>query len=253
MSSLDKVKTHLLITGSVRSGTTAVCEFLSQSPNIIIPAEFAMYSEWDDPYNYMRIAYMTGAKANNRILYYKGIHAYSFVRRLQKMGGTTGKQSLEMLVNVCPNTVEVFGDKLPITYISKADKLLSMFDNLKIMIIMRDGRNVMESQVRRAKDSENDFFWHEKDIRSAESTWLGTVKDIEKLEKSDRILIYKYEDLLTNPLMFRECVSNFIETDVKMIENFFKPSEFDWRTEYPDLMNFLSDEFKEKLKRFGYE
>lgn len=252
MSTLDKIKTHLLITGSVRSGTTAVCEFLSKSPGIIIPAEFAMYSEWGDPNNYRRIEYMVGAKVNNRILYYKGIHGDSFARRLHKIKAT-GKQSLEMLVNLCPDTVEVFGDKLPITYVSKADKLLSMFDNLKIMIMMRDGRDVMESQVRRAKDADYEVFWHEKDIRSAESIWLNTTKDIEKLEKSDRILIYKYEDLLTNPYMFIESVSNFIEKDVKMVENFFKPSEFDWRIEYPDLMSFLSDEFKEKLKKFGYQ
>jgi len=249
---LDRVKNHLLITGSVRSGTTAVCEFLSQSPTIIVPAEFAIYSEWNDPHNYMRVSDMVYAKVNNLILYYKGIHAYSYARRLQKIK-STGKQSLEMLISLCPKEVEIFGDKLPLTYLTKANKLLSMFDNLKIMIIMRDGRDVMESQVRRAKTATYDIFWHEKDIRSAEGTWLSTVKDIEKIEKTDRIMIYKYEDLLTNPSMFRECVSNFIETDVKMIKNFFKPSEFNWRVEYPNLMDYLSDEFKDHLKRFGYE
>jgi len=250
---LDKVKTHLLITGCVRSGTTAVCEFLSQSPTIIIPAEFGLYSEWDNPRNYMRVHTMMRARVNNRIFYYKGIHGYSFVTRLERIKAT-GKQSLEYIIKYCPDEVEVFGDKLPLTYLDKADKFLDMFSNLKILIIIRDGRDVMESQVRRAKTDKYDIFWHRKDITLAEDIWLKAMKKVEKLKnESNRILVYRYEDLLTNLSYFRECMSNFLETDVKMIDDFFKKPEFSWREEYPDLMNLLSDEFKSYLERYDYE
>jgi hypothetical protein len=250
---LSKVKTHLLVTGCVRSGTTAVCEFLSKSPTIIIPAEFALYSEWDNPHNFMRVHTMMRARVNNRIFYYKGIHGYSFAHKLE-IERTTGKQSLEKIVEACPDEVCVFGDKLPLTYLDKAEKLLDMFDNLKILVILRDGRNVMESQVRRAKGADYDVFWHRKDITQAEDIWLNAIKQTEKLKnKSNRILIYKYEDLLTNLSYFRECMSNFLETDVKMIEGFFKKPEFNWKIEYPNLMELLSDEFKSYLERYNYE
>ena len=253
MNIFDKVKTHLLITGCVRSGTTAVAEYLSLSPTIITPAEFALYSEWDNPQNYMRVHTMMRARVNNRIFYYKGIHGYSFARRLEKKK-TTGRQSLEMIIKHCPDEVVVFGDKLPITYLDRAEKFLDMFPNLKILVIVRDGRNVMESQVRRAKTDGYDIFWHRKDISLAEDLWLKAMKRTEELEnKSDRILIYRYEDLLTNLPYFRECVSDFVGTDVKMIENHFKTPEFNWRVEYPDLMNLLSDEFKNYLERYDYE
>ena len=249
----EKVKTHLLITGCVRSGTTAVCEFLSLSPTIIVPAEFAFYSEWNDPYNFMRVHTMMRAKVNNRIFYYKGIHGYSFAHKLE-VKRTTGEQSLAEVVKACPDEVCVFGDKLPITYLDKAEKLLDMFDNLKLLIMVRDGRNVMESQVRNAKDATYDVFWHRKNINQAEDLWLGCMKRTEELkDKSNRILVYKYEDLLTNLPYFRECMSDFVGTDVKMVENHFKTPEFNWQAEYPDLMDLLSDEFKSYLERYDYE
>jgi len=250
---LDKVKTHLLITGCVRSGTTAVAEFLSMSDSIIIPAEFAFYSEWEDPNNYMRIYTMMRALVNNRIFYYKGIHGYSFTRRLE-IEKTTGKQSLEKVIEHCPDKVTIFGDKLPITYLNRAEEFLDMFNNLKILILIRDGRDVMESQVRRAKDpSIFDVFWYRNDISEAEDLWLASMKKINKLQnKTDRIMFYKYEDLLTNPSNFREQMSSFIETDVKMVESFFKPTQFNWKKTYPNLMNNLSDEFIEQLERYDY-
>jgi len=249
----DKVKTHLLITGCVRSGTTAVAEYLSMSDEIIIPAEFALYSEWNNPDNYKRVHTMMCARVNNRIFYYKGIHGYSFAHRLEELK-TNGRQSLEQIIKRCPKEVVIYGDKLPMTYLERYEDFLGMFPNLKILIILRDGRAVMESQVRHKKIDSYDIFWHRNRIEDAEDLWLKTMGMIENIdENNDRILIYKYENLLTNLSNFRECVSEFIGTEVKMVEGFFKKPEFDWRTEYPDLMNILSDEFKKYLERYGYE
>ena len=96
---LDKVKTHLLITGCVRSGTTAVCEFLSQSPTIIVPAEFALYSEWDNPQNYMRVHTIMRARVNNRIFIIK---AYMATRLLLDWKGymPRGNRVLSTLYNI---------------------------------------------------------------------------------------------------------------------------------------------------------
>ena len=138
------------------------------------------------------------------------------------------------------------------------------FPNAKFIILIRDGRGVVDSQIRSyykypPGHLQHASHWMKPTVKEAESVWLNAMNrlfDISRRIPKERFEIIKYEYLVTNTYDVFGVLTNFLELEqpITNIDDYYKPTNIcTWRENHPNMMSLLSDEFKKRLEGCGYE
>jgi hypothetical protein len=252
---------HLIITGAPRSGSTALTKLLGQQKEIFVMNEMGIYDDWDNAEKWHKFIYSKewiNFIENEEIFKAHNLDLYEFRKQVisQKMSGK------DIFKWILQNTnARLIGDKCPITYLENMDLFITKFPNAKFIIIIRDGRDVVASQIRGyyrwpPGNLQHAGHWMKQTIAEAQYLWAAVSKLIitrkEQVSK-ERLYIFKYEEAIKDTNSFCNDISNFIDYGVENINEYFKAVNVGkWQLEHPNMMNELSNEFKELLRYFDY-
>lgn len=253
---------HIIITSAPRSGSTPLAKLLGQQKDIFVTNELGTYDDWNNSnkwQNYIGSKEWINFVANKEIFEAHALDLYDFRRQVidNKLGG---KQIFKWMLD---NTrVKLLGDKCPITYLRNMPIFMNKFPNAKFIIAIRDGRDVIASQIRGYKkwppgSPDHAAHWMKSSIIEAQSLWLNISKltlKVMDIVPDDRLLVYKYEEAVRRPDDFCVQLSNFLNVEVKNINAYFKATNLNsWKEAHPTMMNELSADFKDMLRYFDYE
>jgi hypothetical protein len=195
-------------------------------------------------------------KSHRRICKRKGVDIEEFIKAARKIN-PTGKEFLHLLSEWGGPDVQVVGDKDPVSYLHLIDSIIAQ-PNTKMIILVRDARDVVASYVRHSKDK-NKPWWATTDLVQAQRTWVDSMRIIwnrTKGQDSDKILLAKYEEVAADPNKFLNDVHNFIGIEPHIVPDadyFTLVRSNIWQEEVPTLMDVATPDFKKYLKLFGYE
>lgn len=253
---------HTIISSAPRSGSTPLAKLLGQQKDVFITNELGIYDDWDNPNkwrNFIHTKEWINFVANEEIFEAHGLDLYNF-RDVVMQFKFSGKDIFNwIMVN---SGASVVGDKCPITYINNMPMFAKKFPNAKFIIVVRDGRDVVASQIRGYHkwppgNPDHADHWMFPTVQQAQHLWLQVNKNtIRSLAQVDhkRYLTFRYEDAATDPDDFCEKISKFLGVDIHNINDYFKPTNMGrWQKDHPNMMDELSNEFKVMLRRFNYE
>ncbi len=254
----------LLITGCARSGTTALTRALSGHDN------FCIFNEYH--------------------LYYQSEYEFNIWHRIQRMrndnpppikiSSDTASLKSKLLEEMplpaaCPSTrnwlfsqvdkpVKVYGDKMPYKYLETMPEVVENFPDVKFLIVLRDGRDVVTSQIRRYEVAiENNIIpahWMQPTVQEAEYLWLRSVTTWLKLRSDPQApcLEVRYEQATESPETLAREICDFVginyrEEDFRRFLKQYRPVHIDtWRNEINGIESQLSSEFLDALDQLGY-
>lgn len=257
------MRQYLLITGYVRTGTSALVRLLNFDDRIFLTDEFGTFHDFESYGRYKKILNWSRLK-NSRLKEYqclskKNIDPGIFLERLEEEK-PIGQDIFKVLEEVACKKFEVMGDKAPISYLNKITQLIKTIPNLKIIFTMRDGRDVISSQIRKYRGEGRSADWTQPTIGKAQScghNWVGSAYLIDKflVMYPHQTMLVRYEDLVVNKQEGIYEIQEFLNLDLKNLDDggWYIPINFKiWKKEHPKMMNKLSDEFKKWLERFEY-
>jgi hypothetical protein len=253
---------HIIITSAPRSGSTALAKMLGQQEDLFVMNEMGIYDDWENRNkwrNFIHSKKWINFTANEKIFTAHDLDLYEFREQViaQKM---SGKDIFNWIVNNMD--VKLIGDKCPITYLQNMLLFAKKFPAAKFIISIRDGRDVIASQIRGyyrwpPGDPDHADHWMKKSVEEAQDLWLNVSKlTIQRLNQIDaeRVFIFKYEDAALNPSKFEKDLSLFLGVDIHDVSAYFKPVNIGkWKESHPHMMNELTEDFKSMLRRFNYE
>jgi len=252
---------HVIITSAPRSGSTPLAKLLGRQKDVFVTNELGTYDDWDNPnkwQNYIGSKDWINFVANKEIFEAHDLDLYEFREQVIN-NKLSGKQIFEWLLN--STEVKLLGDKCPITYLYSIPKLMHKFPNSKFIIAVRDGREVVASQIRGYRkwppgDPDHASHWMKPTVQQAQNLWLTISKmtfRMINLLPEDRFLLYRYEDAVAEPDKFCENISDFLGVDIVNINDYFKATNLNrWKEDHPSMMDELSTEFKDMLRMFNY-
>ena len=186
---------HVIIAGPPRTGSTKLVQLLSSQRDLFITNEFGTYNHWDKSDKWMmfkKAKDFSSFRANSRIFEDRCFNLDSVWYKIvsNKM---SGRDVFCWLQKNIP--AEIYGDKCPFSYLSNLPKLSRKFSNAKFIITMRDGRDVVASQVRNYKNRKSSYAnWMYPTVEEAEHVWLKCAKMVVEHFNKDRVFLWKYED-----------------------------------------------------------
>jgi hypothetical protein len=252
---------HIIISSAPRSGSTALAKLLGQQRDLFVMNEIGVYDDWDNVNkwcNFIHTKEWINFVANEKIFGAHGLDLYEFreIVMAQKM---SGRDIFEWLFNNV--NVSLIGDKCPITYINNMLVFANKFPNAKFVIVIRDGRDVVASQIRGyhrwppgSPDHAN--HWMKATVQEAQGLWLNVsraiLQRINQIDKN-RLYVFRYEDAIKDMDLFCLDLSKFLGVNITNVDGFFKSTNVGkWVDEHPNMMDGLSYEFRNMLSEFGY-
>ena len=161
--------------------------------------------------------------------------------------------------------VEVYGDKMPFKYLANMREIADQYPDAKFLIILRDGRDVIASQIRHHASSITSRLkperWMQPTVQKAEYLWLRSARTWLELRSDPPApcLELRYEQAAQSPETMAKKICDFVGTAYreeefgKFLEQ-YRPLRIDtWREEIDDLEDQLSGEFLDALGQLGYE
>lgn len=252
---------HIIITSAPRSGSTSLTKLLGQQKDLFITNELGTYDDWDNKNkwaNYINSKHWMNFVANESIFESHGLDLYSFRETVIK-----NKLSAQDIFRWLTTHVDVklFGDKCPITYLRNMQRLLKKFPNSKFIIVVRDGRDVIASQIRGFHkwppgNPNHAAHWMKATVQEAVPLWrdmaLLTKQAVEFVPK-DRLFVFRYEDAVMDSSSFCEKISYFLGVDIEDKNAYFKPVNLNmWKETHSNMESILDDDFKAMLSYFNY-
>lgn len=236
---------HIIIGGSPRSGSTALTELLAHQKSIFVTNEFGIYNHWDDLNKweaFEKAKDFSSFRANEKSFANKGVDLDKFLQTVidEKM---SGKDVFCWIKENIPS--KFYGDKCPMSYLENISVHSEKFPNAKFIITMRDGRDVITSQIANFQRVGKAAHWMHPTIEEAEYLWLDCVKKTMEHLNDVRVLLWKYEDTTLEEL------SDFIGSNIVNYNDMFQ-TRSTWQESHVNMMDRLSNEFKEYLERFEY-
>jgi hypothetical protein len=153
----------------------------------------------------------------------------------------------------------VYGDKLPIGYLTQGKQILVSYPGTRFIVTLRDGRDVVTSQLRADKSKGH---WAQYDSAAkAQELWLRCMQSWETLKPQltpDQYMELRYEEAVADPLVKLREVVDFAsiavtDAELKAAVQGYRPTHVGaWRTEQPDIMSELGAPFKEMLQKWNY-
>jgi len=252
----------IAITGCARSGTTALCEVFNTDQRILVLNEIGWLTRWETNISdrLTNVSLSKNArpqfKKNRAFLQNKNLNPDKIVN-LSIKNKWTGKDLYSYIVK--NTTAEIIGDKMPLEYVNDLDKLTKKFKDTKFIILIRDGRSVISSQIENWSEDSLDH-WTRPNIEEAEYLWLNQTINLQdrvsklSAQEASRVLLVRYEALVVEPDRILKVISDFVGLDPPIKNNdLIKPVFTDkWKAKFPDMMNRLSADFKSYLKKLGY-
>jgi hypothetical protein len=250
----------LILTGCARTGTTALVKLLSKQPSIMITNEFGTYNDWERQDKWTAFANFREdakfLKENREIFGFKNLD-FDSIRKLI----IDRKMSTQDIFAWVRNNIdaEYFGDKCPMSYLKNLRLFDRKFPDHKFIITVRDGRDVIASQIRNYNKYGWAYAgWMKPTVEEAMPLWLEAsllIRDVVRTIDSSKILLFRYEDAVEHVDDFCEVLTEFIGcTEITNIDNVFKATNVSvWKQEHPEMMSVLTDDFKNMLSKFGYD
>jgi len=199
---------NLIVGGHIRSGTSLLWRICSSHPDILLTLEFRSYVGYKKPYikNFREIIsgvwlgnfgnYLYGGQRrwDNTLSKLLFASRYLFELGRQNLGIIEGSDVDRALRRCLPET-RIVGDKFP-NYVYMLDQL-SEIDNLSILIIYRDPRDVVSSTLIMIDKYKQDWTRNYENAEKVTRRWLRAVELMELYD--GRIFCIKYENLVKNP------------------------------------------------------
>jgi len=281
----------LLICGCYRSGTTIMGLMLNAHSEIIVTDElqtYRAYSNTDRNLNgfYYRLNMLLGRhslKASGIRDNVLGENIKFFRDEVERMNNNiTYDKLIELFERYSIKDFIYYGDKHP-GYIFDLDnfsKNFIDFSNIRIIYLLRDPRDVIESQLRMfdVKKKPNSLYpdgltdkevrlhhkWCKKSIdecfNSNYYTWLDVVNEWERVKPlllPSRFIEIYYRDLVCNLENEAIKIANFLDINkeeiVKIFNKLFKPVRHEaWKIRLPNINNQLPDSWKIAMEKYGF-
>lgn len=252
---------HLIVSSAPRSGSTALVQFLSLQDRVLVTNEIGLYDNWDNKNkwkNSLKRGTWMNFIANDMIFERKGFDLETF-RQATIDGKMSGRDQCEWFLS--HDSVDIIGDKVPIGYINQMRMLANKFPNAKFLIVIRDGRDVVASQIRAYHkwppgNPEHAPHWMKETVEEAQNLWLRI--NVNTLNNSlavpsRRFMSFRYEDFFKDPNGLCAQLSEFVGAKIEH-KSYFKATRIHkWKEEHPDMMDKLSNEFKNMLIGLGYK
>jgi hypothetical protein len=236
---------------------------LNFDDRILITDEFGTFHDFNSERRYQKLLDWPrlknpDARAYQRLVE-KNIDPRIFLERLTKER-PIGRDIFKILEDMAVGEFSVIGDKAPLTYLAKTNILINTIPNFKIIFTMRDGRDVISSQIRNYKGVGKSADWAQPTIEQAQSfryNWVGSAKLIDKYLDlyPNHTTLVKYEDLLNDLENGIYKIQEFLGLEISTLDDggWYKPVHRGvWEQEHSEMMTKLSDEFKKWLERFEY-
>lgn len=230
----------ILITGPMRTGTTALMRALNFDPRVCFWYEGRLYDPKHDFHH--TITYQIKRKRwplPSSVIF----DAERIVYELDKRYNCGANVIRDFLFRRATGDAKLvaYGDKMPRVYLQHAKKIFEQWPNAKFIVCIRDGRDVTRSAMR--------FFKHHGN--RAMKNWLESMLHWEEAKSSlppEKYFELRYE----NPDMCG--LMNFCGIDNTKTTAYFKPRRVGFWREEPELFkaDFVPEGFHECLKRWGY-
>jgi hypothetical protein len=186
------VERYLFIAGCPRSGTSALAFLLNEHPQVALGFErFKRVRATLDPFHFTPGQFFSPVLAETDI---KGELLYERLRKRWQAGA-----------------VSVIGDKVPL-YTRVLPQLLERFRDGRVVVLVREPRDVAASFRRRASDPE-DWWPAENDHRLAMEMWneaLQRVRDAERDGDGERIFLLPYEPFFAGDERWLDALLAFV-------------------------------------------
>jgi len=240
------MRNYLAIGGCPRSGTTALTDFLNMDDRIFIGREFKIFDHWDKPITLGGIIDERFKKSRDKLLKVKryGINPPQI--------GQTGKSYMDYVESV--REFDIYGDKMPRSYIYHAADMAKQFPSMKFIFCLRDGRDVVASMLRLWNKGVRKGFTFGNPIE-AQRFWVRQVKHMEGalFGFRKRTFLAKYEEMVMDPEGSSEKLGRFLGLGKINISNHnYHPVHMGaWKDELPDMP--MCEEFKTMLNKWGYK
>jgi len=248
------------ITGSARSGTTILRNSLMEDSQIFCFNEAGLFNWTDVITLHDKIA----THPDNRNKKFDG----ATLRLLYHEKKLTKSQLVDEIIKHVRQynyQVEWIGDKYPDNMLYKMPDIAYQYEGFKFIVMIRDGRDVLASSLRRYKRTveksegiapfmSSGYFCKEAQLWELNmSTFLRNVA----LLDNDNILILRHEDVVSDLKTTADRITKFLRLkkrlDIHCFDKYQKLHIGEWMKDYPNMENYLSSRFKNYLRLFGYK
>ena len=274
----------LLISGCPRTGTTALARTISEYAAGCVFNEMGAYvPNTRFEREIVRRVGISADKTDPRktSLYPLLLHdARDLAERSELKGFDLVHECYDRVARSKGQPLKIYGDKYPIHYLKQLPTLLEQIPQAKFIITMRDGRDVIASQIRHYRGATTTgkpplAHWMKPTVAEAEYLWLDNMRTWEHVRStvsSDRVLIIRYEEITSDLFGWLETICNFCgmaynrdEWNVRVADDPKRPpmgatSSPTWVYGPRHLSTWsevfsadeLSSEFKEMLQKWDY-
>jgi len=249
---METNKKPIFIVGNGRSGTTMLGQILTKANvgvsfegHFVVKAlkKFGMdiksHSELEN-----LIMFILGFESSKRFNFTLDSKDYNLDKKLTTRRVLT--DALEKIANKHPELVWI--EKTP-HYVNDLDLIFEVFPDAKIIWMLRDGRDVASSVFKKSWGANNSFY--------AAKDWVRSNYNNKSLN-DPRVLLVKYEKLLTNPSKGLDEIFTFLEFQCDFLSELANRINPDKMYQWKNKMNrrqlnaFESVAF-DCLKKFEYE
>ena len=261
---------YSIMCGSFRSGTSICSIILSKHSEILYTDELWAYRSPSVINNKIkrlndRYPNLVGRPYIQEELL--GNNYDSFLQEWRVKPITSTVDLTNRLLKYTPKTnVKIYGDKLP-EYIFDLEILQNILDKPKVLTCIRDGRDVIQSQIFRynyymkMQGTVGNHFWCHKTVNeciSAQRTWLSYMKKWREIKNKIDYYEINYNELISNPEKVGLEIAKFLEVNEKEMKNIFKENIHSkrkniWKEYLPNINDKLPQEWKSMLKEYGFE
>lgn len=254
----------LLITGCARTGTSALARLLSRHPRICIFNEYHLYYKSKEFCNvWHRIRGMTEDNPPPDCI---SDDSAAMVARLERdlPSPVPCTEARKWLFDQASGILEIYGDKMPYKYLCTMNTVADHFPKAKFLITVRDGRDVVASQILRYHEAvragNKPEHWMQPTVEKAEYLWLQSARTWLELRPNPPLpcLEVRYEQATRDPTSLARSICeftgmNYREEEFRTFARKYRPVHVaKWQEEGLDLENRLSSEFLDALEQLGY-
>lgn len=261
---------YLVLCGCYRSGTTAVSEILSSHSELFFTSELYLFNNTGLINNRLKkLLNKKGYNAGLKNSVYNNLLSSTdkFIKSTINNPINNLKQYEKRINRFYKKDYKYIGDKVP-EYIFQLLRIKTEIKNVKIIYLIRDGRDVIESQVRgyyrkiKKGHNPNKHFWCARDIDLAiakHRNWLYYMWVWNRIKKGLNISYFElyYRDLVKNQEKTIKRLAKYLKVDekelIKVFLNKFKPTNYQSWKNKEKRYSKLPEDWKHCLKDYGFE
>ena len=264
---------HLIIGGCYRSGTSIVTVMLAKHSQVLLTNELWNYRSLDvvntklqnlsNKYPY--IGDNTSTIARDTL----GDNFRGFLDSFDRDKITSIYDLYSRLIKFSNKYPRYCGDKVP-EYILDIENITKIYSNSRLIVCIRDGRDVIESQIKRYKyfmdinGTVRNHWWTKRTIEDCINdtgrNWLHYMNVWDITKKNLKVPYYElfYKNLILNPEDEAERLSKFLNIEELELFKIFKSNinsdtYNSWKYTIPNINSKLPSAWKQMLKKYGFE